>query len=144
MFKDVATSSDRMRDFAKFYDTVERLQLSLNVTVCTTGNWPSSKAVAGRLPQELQKACEEFKRFYLNSHQGHRLDWHLDQGQAQVQVFFTKTNKRLFTCSTYQMMILLLFSSTAAPNTVLTLAQILDLTGMGCLILKNECGKRTM
>jgi len=127
MFKDVQKSKDLMLKFQKVYDTEKVLGLSFFVNVCTTGYWPSSKMVPCRLPEDLQPACDKFKRFYLAQYSGHKLEWRMDQGQAEVQVFFSKTVKRGLICSTYQMMTLLAFNSSPKP---LTCKTILELTGL--------------
>jgi hypothetical protein len=83
-----------------------------------------------RHPQELQPACEKFKRFYLNKHSGHKLEWRLDQGTAEITVDFNEQqpaqSRKALVCSTYQMMILLLFNNTKR----VTYRQILDMTGI--------------
>lgn len=82
------------------------------------------------MPKELVPVCEKYKRFYLNQHSGHKLEWRYDQGQAEVVVDFSTTLRRSLVCSTYQMMILLVFNSFKR----VTFKQILDITG----IPKNE------
>lgn len=78
------------------------------------------------MPKELAGACERYKRFYLNQHSGHKLEWRFDQGQAEVVMDFSKTVKRSLVCSTYQMMILLVFNNFKR----VTYKQILDMTGI--------------
>ena len=48
---------------------------------CTTGFWPSSKIIPCIMPKELGQACEKYKRFYLNQHSGHKLEWRYDQAR---------------------------------------------------------------
>jgi len=62
----------------------------------------------------------------LNQHSGHKLDWRLDQGQAEVQTIFSPKVKRTLIVTTYQMMIMLVFNSYKTP----TYKQILDITGI--------------
>jgi len=102
------------------------LDLTLNVNVCTTGYWPSRAIIPANLPSDVALACEKFKRFYLNQHNGHKLDWRLDQGQAELQVVFNPKTRRTLVVSTYQMMIMLVFNSTKT----VTYKQILDITGI--------------
>ncbi len=111
MFKDVQKSKELMQKFQKSYDTVKNYNLALEVNVCTTGYWPSSKLVQCPIPPDLEEPCEKYKRFYLQHHSGHKLMWRMDQGQAEVSVNFPKGAKVLV-CSTYQMMILLAFNNT--------------------------------
>jgi len=127
MFKDVQKSKELMQKFQKGYDTEKQLGLSFFVNVCTTGYWPSSKNIPCTLPKDLEPACEKFKRFYLSQYSGHKLEWRMDQGQAEVQVFFSKALKRGLICTTYQMMVLLAFNSSLKP---LSCKTILELTGL--------------
>lgn len=34
------------------------------------------------MPKELGQACEKYKRFYLNQHSGHKLEWRYDQART--------------------------------------------------------------
>jgi len=125
MFKDVTMSKELMVKFKKeVFDTDKILDLQLNVNVCTTGYWPSRAVLPANLPTELTTTCDKFKRYYLNQHNGHKLEWRLDQGQAELAVVFSPKVKRTLTVSTYQMMILLVFNSSKMP----TFKQILDVT----------------
>jgi len=127
MFKDVQLSKDMMQKFKKdVFDSEKNLDIQLDVNVCTTGYWPSRANVPSNLPQDVALACDKFKRFYLNQHSGHKLDWRLDQGQAEVQTVFSPKVKRTLIVTTYQMMIMLVFNSYKTP----TYKQILDITGI--------------
>jgi cullin 3 len=127
MFKDVQLSKDLMLKFKKeVFDTEKNLDIQLDVNVCTTGYWPSRANIPSNLPQEVAVACDKFKRFYLNQHNGHKLDWRLDQGQSELQVQFSPKLKRGLIVTTYQMMIMLVFNSYKTP----TYKQILDITGI--------------
>jgi len=127
MFKDVQLSRDMMAKFKKeVYDAEKKEDLQINVNVCTTGYWPSRAIPPATLPSDLVNVCDKFKRFYLNQHSGHKLDWRLDQGQAELQVVFASRMRRTLVVSTYQMMIMLVFNSAKTP----TFRQILDITGI--------------
>ena len=77
------------------------------------------------MPRDLVSSCDRYKRFYLNQHSGHKLEWRFDQGQAELSVDFSSSCKKGLVCSTYQMMILLVFNSFKR----VTYKQILDMTG---------------
>jgi DNA-binding MarR family transcriptional regulator len=127
MFKDVQLSKELMQKFKReVFDTEKNLDIQLDVNVCTTGYWPSRANVPANLPKEVTVACDKFKRFYLNQHSGHKLDWRLDQGQAELQVQFSPKVRRGLIVTTYQMMIMLVFNSYKTP----TFKQILDITGI--------------
>jgi len=126
MFKDVQLSKDLMQNFKRIFDAEAQLDITLDVNVCTTGYWPSSKIIQCRMPRELEQACEKYKRFYLNQHSGHKLEWRFDQGQAEITVDFAKDNRKALVVSTYQMMLLLVFNSFK----MVTYKQLLDVTGI--------------
>jgi cullin 3 len=126
MFKDVQLSKDLMSKFKKVYDTEKQLDIQLEVNVCTTGYWPSSKIIPCHIPKEILPACEKYKRFYLHQHSGHKLEWRMDQGQAEIQVDFAASMRRGLIVTTYQMMIFLVFNSAK----IVTFKQILDITGI--------------
>jgi len=126
MFKDVQLSKELMQKFKKEVFDAEKNDIQLDVNVCTTGYWPSRANVPANLPKEVSDACDKFKRFYLNQHSGHKLDWRLDQGQAELLVQFSPKVRRGLIVTTYQMMIMLVFNSYKTP----TYKQILDITGI--------------
>eukprot|EP00823_Brevimastigomonas_motovehiculus_P008277 TRINITY_DN7560_c0_g1_i1.p1 TRINITY_DN7560_c0_g1~~TRINITY_DN7560_c0_g1_i1.p1 ORF type:complete len:748 (-),score=168.05 TRINITY_DN7560_c0_g1_i1:227-2470(-) len=126
MFKDIQLSKDLMTTFKEVYDTEKSADMQLNVTVCTTGYWPAHAAIQASLPSELVDSCEKFKLFYLNKHTGHKIEWRLDQGSADVLVQFSPKVKRTLIVSTYQMMILLAFNQ----SKTCTYQQILTITGI--------------
>ncbi len=51
-----------MAAFKRIFDADEALDITLDVNVCTTGYWPSSKIVPCNMPKELGGACEKYKR----------------------------------------------------------------------------------
>jgi hypothetical protein len=141
-FQDVQLSKDLMSEYKSLNANLNRFDrdaaggenpdsVLLDVNVCTTGFWPCNKQIPTiKHPQELQPACEKFKRFYLHKHSGHKLEWRLDQGTAEITVDFNEQqpaqSRKALVCSTYQMMILLLFNNTKR----VTYRQILDMTGI--------------
>jgi len=96
------------------------------VNVCTTSYWPSSKKLSANLPKDVVQACDKYKRFYLNQHSGHKLQWRLDQGQAEVMVIFSAKARHALVLSTYQMMILLIFNESNCVD----FKQVMDITGL--------------
>lgn len=78
------------------------------------------------MPKELATSCEKYKRFYLNQHSGHKLEWRYDSGQAEITVDFAPTCRKALVVSTYQMMVLLVFNSFKR----VTYKQMLDVTGI--------------
>ena len=121
MFKDVQLSKEMMLQFRKQSDSSSAAspagkkesgdEVQLEVNVCTTGYWPSTKVMPGKMPKDLAAACDKYKRFYLNQHSGHKLEWRFDQGQGEIVVDFSSTCRKGLVLSTYQMMILLVFNT---------------------------------
>jgi hypothetical protein len=126
MFKDIQMSKDLMSKFKVHYDAESAAGLELSVNVCSSGYWPTSSNIPYHLPQQLSTACDKFKRFYLNQHNGHKLIWHMDQGRAEVLVHFAPKVSRTLVCTTYQMMIMLIFNTTKTVS----FKQMLDFTGV--------------
>jgi cullin 3 len=64
------------------------LCLPLHVQVLTTGSWPTQAASKCVLPAQLESACEKFKEFYTNAHNGRRLAWQTNMGTADLKATF--------------------------------------------------------
>lgn len=128
MFKDVQMSKELGERFKKDHrEQLQNMDFNFDVTVCRTGFWPSSKVIKCQMPQVLKDPATLFKNFYLGLHSGRKLEWRMDQGQAEVQVAFSKGVKRGLVCTPYQMMILLLFS---ASKKVVSYQEVVDFTGI--------------
>jgi cullin 3 len=130
MFKDVQLSKDLCSKFKGVFDSEKNLDIVLDVNVCTTGYWPTSKMIPSNMPNALEEACAKFKRFYLHEHSGHKLEWRMDQGQAECLIVFSPKVRRTLIVTTYQMMVLVCFN----VGQTLSYKQIQDVTG----IPKNE------
>jgi cullin 3 len=115
-----------MSKFKVHYDAEAKSGMELSVNVCSSGYWPTSTNIPYHLPAELATACEKFKRFYLNQHNGHKLIWHMDKGRAEVLVHFSPKVSRTLVGTTYQAMIMLSFNTTK----IISFKQILDFTGV--------------
>lgn len=128
MFKDVQLSKELGEKFkADNRDIVSKYDFNFDVTVCRTGFWPSSKVIKCLMPDVLKPPAELFRKFYLGMHSGRKLEWRMDQGQAEVSVAFAKGVKRGLVCTPYQMMIMLLF---ATNKKVVTYQEMVDMTGI--------------
>lgn len=127
MFKDMQLSKEIMEEFkASRKEALGAFDLTFDVTICKKGYWPSSKVTKCTMPDVLKGPAQLFHDFYINKNSGRKLEWRMDQGQAEVQTAFSKTVKRGLVCSPYQMMIMLLFSTAK----VVTYQQVLDYTGI--------------
>merc|ERR1712032_118947 len=123
MFKDIQRSKELMVDFNKRGDDFE---CKLNVSVCTTGTWPTSSIQPVKTPPDIVQVSETFTNFYLNRFSGRRLKFQMDKGKADVSVQFNAKTKKILVVSTYQMLTLLLFNN----KTTWTFKEMLDATGI--------------
>ena len=135
MFNDMQSSSDAMERFKEFLlaSRISMKGVDLNVRVLTTGNWPTPIVPSCNLPEPITHACDVFKQFYLNSHNGRRLTWQTSMGTADLRATFNSRTYEL-TVSTYQMCILELFNKA----NVLTFKSIQTATNIPPIDLKKN------
>eukprot|EP00497_Spongosphaera_streptacantha_P000994 TRINITY_DN166_c0_g1_i5.p1 TRINITY_DN166_c0_g1~~TRINITY_DN166_c0_g1_i5.p1 ORF type:complete len:494 (-),score=137.03 TRINITY_DN166_c0_g1_i5:2-1483(-) len=124
MFKDIQRSKELMIEFNKTHS--ESLAIEMNVSVCTTGAWPSNTVSTCKVPEDIQPAADKYKKFYSRLHSGRKLDFRMDLGKAEVQVYFNSRENKILVVTTYQMMALLLFNT----KKVLTFKEMLEMTGI--------------
>lgn len=67
----------------------------MNVHVLTSGYWPTYPIMEARLPMELGEYQETFKQFYLQKHNGRRLQWYNFLGTCTVKAKFKNGAKEL-------------------------------------------------
>jgi len=123
MFKDIQRSKELMVDFRKKYADFDT---QLNVSVCTTGAWPTSSIQPVKKPPDIVEVSDRFTQFYLNRFSGRRLNFQMDKGKADVSVQFNAKSKKILVVSTYQMLVLLLFNN----KTTWVFKDMLDATGI--------------
>jgi cullin 3 len=114
MFTDMKTSKDTMQSFKQL--DAGGVEVDLSVHVLTTGSWPTQAGARCNLPAELLPVCDRFKQFYLAAHSGRRLTWQCNMGTADMKAEFggfdgRPIERHELNVSTYQMCILMLFSS---------------------------------
>ncbi|KAJ2740808.1 hypothetical protein GGI20_005605 [Coemansia sp. BCRC 34301] len=150
MFKDMQLSADMTRDL-RATSEFANLGLDLNVSVLTPTFWPtlapapppsaSSQAANAQLattagesgsngPKSvilphgvLNDSVDAFSAYYLKHHSGRRLTWQYAMGNADLKVHFGARTYEL-NVSTYQMLVLLLFTNGESSATVLTATEI--------------------
>jgi hypothetical protein len=109
MFGDMKTSLDSMQGFyASYSELVDGP--TLNVTVQTTGFWPTQSSVTCNLPDEILALCEKFQSYYLGSHTGRRLSWLTNMGTEDLKATFREGQRHELIVSTFQMCVLMLFN----------------------------------
>ncbi|KAL7517535.1 hypothetical protein ACHAWX_002454 [Stephanocyclus meneghinianus] len=104
--------------------------VDVEVSVLTTGYWPSQNVEPCILPPPVKAAMDRFQKYYLNTYTGRKLSWQTSTGSAEIRATFpptkgsTKPRRHDLTVTTYQMCILVLFNN----RDTLTLKQIREET----------------
>ena len=104
--------------------------VDVEVSVLTTGYWPSQNVQPCTLPPPVQAAMDRFQKYYLNTYTGRKLSWQTATGSAEIRATFpptkgsTKPRRHDLSVTTYQMCILVLFNN----RDTLTLKQIREET----------------
>eukprot|EP00210_Caulerpa_lentillifera_P001604 g1542.t1 len=112
MFKDMEISKDIMTSFrssAEATGKISNLTSDMNVLVLTCGIWPSYPIIDARLPNELEQCKQIFEEFYLQKHNGRRLQWHNSLSTCILKAKFTAGPKEL-QVSILQATVLFLFN----------------------------------
>ena len=129
MFKDMTLSEDLTSDYRSRVANLgdrdpKRVDLSINVLTSMT--WPleafrganeddSGSRAQLIFPRSIERVKAGFERFYTEKHSGRKLTWVTSMGDADMKATFPKSkNGKPMThdinCSTYAMLILLLFN----------------------------------
>merc|ERR1712151_767490 len=113
MITDLSLASDFQKDFREHCEQLPDGKqalggLDFNVTVLTTGFWPSYQVQDANLCPEMQKAIQVFHNFYNGRTQHRRLQWIHSLGQATIAAKLNQRRHDLIVNS-YQALILLLF-----------------------------------
>lgn len=113
MITDLSLAADLQKDFREHCDGLEGKTalggIDFNVTVLTTGFWPSYQVHDANLCPEMQKAIQVFHNFYNGRTQHRRLQWIHLLGQATIAAKLNNRRHDLIVNS-YQALILLLFT----------------------------------
>jgi len=113
MITDLSLASELQKDFREHCEQLPEGRSALggvdfNVTVLTTGFWPSYQVQDANLCPEMQKAIQVFHNFYNGRTQHRRLQWIHSLGQATIAAKLNGRRHDLIVNS-YQALILLLF-----------------------------------
>lgn len=139
MFKDMTLSNSMMEEFKSHLSQTNQQMMGVDLCcrVLTTGFWPTQSVLPKcNLPATANFAFENFKRFYLSKHSGRQLTLQPSLGSADLNAIFygksskpaltnnddesnsnpsestsVATRKHILQVSTYQMVVLLLFSN---------------------------------
>lgn len=128
MFKDMTLSNSMLEEFKSHLVQTNKNMMGVDLCcrVLTTGFWPTQSVLPKcNLPSSANFAFETFKRFYLGKHSGRQLTLQPSLGSADLNAVFygkpgktgpdeidmTQTRKHILQVSTYQMVVLMLFSN---------------------------------
>jgi len=142
MFKDMALSRDKMREFHSKLDQDSPAH-KLSVMVLQQSAWPFTARVSKvDLPPVMQDQLTKYVAFHKKKHEGHKLDWNHALGTVSLNARF-EGGKKEFMVSLYQGVILLLFNDADE----LSLEEIAEQTGIDDPELRRTlqslaCGKK--
>eukprot|EP00931_Biecheleriopsis_adriatica_P086206 TRINITY_DN60919_c0_g1_i1.p1 TRINITY_DN60919_c0_g1~~TRINITY_DN60919_c0_g1_i1.p1 ORF type:complete len:756 (+),score=201.17 TRINITY_DN60919_c0_g1_i1:113-2380(+) len=130
MLTDLSLALDTQKDFKEHCEQLPEGKAALGgidfqVTVLTTGFWPSYQAHEASLCPEMQKAIQVFSNYYNGKTQHRRLQWIHSLGQATIAAKLNGRRHDLIVNS-YQALILLLYTK----DEVHDLAFIQNSTGL--------------
>lgn len=110
MVTDLQLAREKQQDFDRWKgDNNKALPIDVNVTVLTTGFWPTYKALDLALPQEMVSGVEHFKEFYEVSNKHRKLTWIYALGTCTLACHFDARTIDL-SVTTFQAAVLLLFN----------------------------------
>jgi cullin 3 len=146
MFKDMTLSEELTTGYGKYVDSLgdadpKRVDLSINVLTSMT--WPLEAFRVGQqndessdsgktqviFPPQVERLKQGFERYYGEKHSGRKVTWQSNMGDADIKATFPKGGKEgkprthEINCSTYAMLILLLFND-LSPGATITLEEI--------------------
>jgi cullin 3 len=133
MFKDMTLSeelSNGYRHYVSRLGSTDSKRADLSISVLTSMTWPLEAFRAGAtaeetseanrtqviFPPQIESVKRGFERFYGDKHSGRKLTWQTNMGDADIKATFAKGGKdgkprtHDINCSTYAMLILLLFN----------------------------------
>lgn len=115
MVQDLQLAKEKERAFTEWLERKSvKLPLDMNVTVLTTGFWPTYKPLEMNLPEEMLAGVEQFSRFHDETNQKtRRLNWQLGLGNVTAKATFDKTYELIIVPS--QIAVLLPFNETTGP-----------------------------
>ena len=141
MFKDMTLSEELTNGYSKYVNSLgdadpKRVDLSINVLTSMT--WPLEAFRVGQqneeakdtgktqviYPPQVERLKKGFERYYGEKHSGRKLTWQSNMGDADIKATFPKGGKEGkprthdINCSTYAMLILLLFNDLPAGATI--------------------------
>lgn len=110
MFKDMESARAEMQAYnAQLPYKPRKAPVELNVNVLTAAAWPAYSDVKLNLPPEVERAQNDFDKFFTNRHQGKKLSWKHSLAYCHLRARYPNGNKEL-AVSAFQAVILTLFN----------------------------------
>ncbi|KAJ2907825.1 ubiquitin ligase (cullin) of SCF, partial [Coemansia aciculifera] len=153
MFNDMIVSKDMSEEFKSKSDVYGEVPFDFDMKVLNFVSWPYSPPdVKLEVPPILSTVCEQYKRYLDDKHSGRKLSWLWNIARAEIKMFFPNAtgpaakNGYIFQLTTYQLVILLLFSAESGPGTgygtptgpTLSYPQLVTATGLNDEIMQGE------
>ncbi|KAL6758019.1 cullin [Haematococcus lacustris] len=115
MFKDIELSVDVMTAFKQSPQARTHTPgaVDLQVSVLTSGFWPTYPLMEAKLPKELETQQQVFLDFYMHKYSGRRLQWYNSLGACVLRAAFPKGTKEL-SVSLFQAVVLCMFNDADA------------------------------
>ncbi|KAF8382850.1 cul-4 [Pristionchus pacificus] len=129
MFKDMEMSKDLGIAFKKHTEAEAKERdeqlcsnAEFNISILTMGQWPNyeyaeaTKYCSATLPKDLCLYLNAYQNFYVNKHNGRKLQWQHSLGHCLVKGTFGRGVTKELQVSLFQTMILLLFNDPAKKS----------------------------
>lgn len=131
MFTDLRLSRDLNNNFREHLQNIGNKDnlIDFSVLVGGTAQWPLHPPTSNfNLPVEIDTIRQIFEQFYLNQHEGRRLNWLYHLGKVEVRANYCRVGKVpcTFILTNYQLGILLPFND----KSVYTWSELLEFTGL--------------
>ncbi|CAD7965133.1 unnamed protein product [Amoebophrya sp. A120] len=111
MLNDMKASDELTKSFHQQHPITNLNNVEMRLSVLTSGYWPVPAPGPCEIPKSLKITIDTFEQFYAQKHQGRRLTWNFNYGQADVRARMPKGSKPYtLLLSTYQMVLLYCFN----------------------------------
>lgn len=141
MFKDMTLSEELTNGYSNYINKLgdaDPKRVDLSISVLTSMTWPLEAFKAGQnsedsnntgrtqviFPPQVEMVKMGFERYYGEKHSGRKLTWQSNMGDADIKATFPRGGKdgkprtHEINCSTYAMLILLLFNDLPAGASI--------------------------
>lgn len=125
MVLDLHLAREKEKEFKSWLEKNKYvIPFDMNVTVLTTGHWPTYQPLEMNLPDPMVQSLEQFSKFHDELNQSRKLTWHLSLGNVILKATFGKTYDLVM--SPAQAMILMCFDE--IPGTSASFVELEKMT----------------